>query len=74
MNKLKRNTITVWVAKNKNGKLSMHTVEPYRDEVNGIWESSSPFINSILYKNLSEMIDKTLMNWESSPEPFQLHI
>ena len=38
----KNKTITVWVGVNKNGKISMHTVEPTRNEKTGKWMSNSP--------------------------------
>lgn len=70
----KRKSITVWIGVNKNGKISMHTVEPTRNEHIGVWESSSPFVNSVLYNNLSATIEKTPMNWESSCEVFQIQL
>ena len=74
MGLFKRKSIAVWVGVNKNGKISMHTVEPTRNEKLGIWVSNSPFINSILYENLSSTIEKSLMNWESSCEVFQINL
>lgn len=70
----KRKSITIWVGVNKNGKISMHTIEPVKDENRGMWVSKSPFVNSVLYTNLSEMIEKTPMSWESSCEVFQINI
>ena len=70
----KRKSIMIWVGVNKNGKISMHTVEPIKDEDRGIWVSSSPFVNSILYNNLSSTIEKTQMNWESSCEVFNVNL
>ena len=67
-------SITVWVGVNKNGKISMHTVEPTRNEDLGVWVSNSPFVNSVLYENLSKTIEKTAMNWESSCEVFQIQL
>ena len=71
---LKRKSITIWVGVNKNGKISMHAVEPTRNEDAGIWVSNSPFCNSVLYNNLSETIEKTPMSWESSCEVFQIQL
>ena len=33
---LKRKSITIWMGVNKNGKISMHTVEPTRNEDAGM--------------------------------------
>ncbi len=71
MLRFKKKQLTVWAAINKNGSLSLHTVEPIRNENTGVWVSESPFVNSVLYKDLSSMIEKTPMNWESNPQPFQ---
>lgn len=70
----KKKSITVWIGVNKNGKISMHTVEPTRNEDLGVWVSNSPFINSVLYENLSKTIEKTPMNWESPSEVFQIQL
>ena len=70
----KRKSVTVWVGVNKNGKISMHSLEPIRDEERGIWVSNSPFVNSVMYNNLAAMIEKTPMNWESSCEVFTINL
>ena len=70
----KKKTITVWVGVYKNGKISMHTVEPTRNEQTGKWMSNSPFVNSVLYQNLSDVFEKTQMSWESSCEIFQINV
>ena len=70
----KKKSITVWIGVNRNGKISMHTVEPTRDEDLGVWVSNSPFVNSVLYTNLSQTIEKTPMSWESSCEVFQIQL
>lgn len=70
----KRKSMTVWVGVNKNGSVSMHTEEPTKNENEGIWTSNSPFVNSVLYKELGGIIEKTKMNWESPAEPFQLNM
>lgn len=70
----KKKSIQLWIGVNKNGSISMHTNEPQRNEDTGTWVSNSPFVNSVLYKNFSEMIEKTQMNWESSCEVFQIQL
>lgn len=74
MGLFKKKSITVWIGVNRNGKISMHTVEPTRNEDLGVWVSNSPFVNSVLYTNLSQTIEKTSMNWESSCEVFQIQL
>lgn len=70
----KRKNIDVWVGVNRNGKISMHTVKPVKNEELGIWVSSSPYVNSVLYNNLSKTIEKTPMSWESSCEIFSIQL
>jgi hypothetical protein len=67
-------TIKVWIAINKNGKLTLHGEYPVRDEKNGKWTSKYPFINSILYKELSNMISKSSLTWESDPEYMETNL
>ena len=73
MNQQKKSLSIIWAAINKNGKLSLHTEEPHRDEQLGIWKSDSPYVNSLAYESLSKMLEKTEMTWESAPEPFQIN-
>jgi len=71
---IKKKSITVWLGVNKNGHISIHTEEPIRDEEHGVWKSNSPFLNSVIYANLSQMIERTQMNWESGYEIFQIQL
>ena len=74
MSFLKRKTINVWVGVNRNGSLSMHTEQPIKDEERGIWVSNKPFINSVIYNDLSNTIQKTNLSFESSPEFLKINI
>ena len=70
----RRKSIVIWIGVNKNGSISMHTVEPIKNEDLGIWMSNSPFVNSVIYNTFSNMIEKTPMNWESPAEPFEINM
>lgn len=70
----KKKTILIWVGVNKDKSVSMHTEEPLRDNERGIWTSKSPFINSVIHKEITGMIGKTNMTWEADAQPFQLNI
>lgn len=74
MNQYKNNFITIWAAINKNGKLALYTDKPFKDLNQGIWVGKYPYLNSIVFNNLKGMIEKTEMNWECDPEPFQINI
>ena len=74
MSFFKKKSIKVWVGVNKNGKLSMHAEQPIRDENRGIWVSKLPFVNSILFANISKMFEKSNITWTNDCEflEFQL--
>lgn len=74
MNQYKNNFITIWAAINKNGKLALYTDKPTKNSEQGIWVGKYPFLNSMVYDNLKSMIEKTEMNWNCDPEPFQINI
>ena len=74
MSFFKKKSIKVWIGVNKNGKISMHAEQPIRDEVRGIWSSKLPFVNSVIYENMSKMFEKSNITWTNDCEflEFQL--
>ena len=74
MSFFKKKTIKIWAGVNKNGNLSMHAEQPVRDEARGIWTSKLPFINSILYENLSKMFEKSDIKWTNDCEFLEFNI
>jgi hypothetical protein len=74
MSFFKKKSIKVWAGVNKNGKLSMHGEQPVRDEDRGIWVSKLPFVNSVLYAQVSAMFEKANITWTNDCEflEFQL--
>ena len=74
MSFFKKKSIKVWAGVNKNGKLSMHSEQPVRDEERGIWVSKLPFVNSVLYAQVSTMFEKANITWTNDCEflEFQL--
>lgn len=71
---MNRKTVKLWVGVNRNGKISMHTQEPKRNEILGIWESSSPFVNFVVYENLSKMFSKTPINFNCPCEIIEINL
>ena len=65
---MNKKTIQIWFAVNKNGFVGLYAEEPKRNSKIGKWESLYPFINSIIYKEISELVEKTKINWEHEPE------
>ena len=74
MNFFKKKSIKVWVGVNKNGKLSMHAEQAVRDETRGIWVSKLPFVNSVLYKQISKMFEKSNITWANDCEFLEFQI
>ena len=67
-------SITVYIGVNKNGSISLHSIEPTRDEDRGIWVSKMPFCNSIIYNQFTKLVEKSNMNWLNDPEPVTVNI
>ena len=65
-------SIKIWIGVNKNGKMSMHTVEPTRNELTGRWESKYPFCNSVVYNQFADMMKKVGLTWEHDCEFIEL--
>lgn len=69
-----KKTLKIWIGINKDGSLSLHAEVPFRDEDRGIWVSKYPFCNSVMYNELSKMITKSSMTWQSDPEYMEINI
>jgi hypothetical protein len=46
----------------------MHGEQPVRDDVRGIWVSKLPFVNSVLYNQVSAMFEKANITWTNDCE------
>ena len=64
--------ITVWFAVNKNGFVGLYSDEPKRNKDIGKWESKLPFINSVIYEQIIDLVQKTSMTWDKEPECIQI--
>ncbi len=74
MSFFKKKSIKVWAGVNKNGHLSLHAEQPVRDEDRGIWVSKLPFINSVLYKQISTMFEKANIAWTNDCEYLEFQL
>ena len=63
--------MNIWIAINKNQTLSMHAEEPRRSRIQ--WISNRPYINSRIYKNLSNLVKKSMLSWETEPECIEIN-
>lgn len=64
----------IFLGVNKNGNISLHIVEPKRNNDNGTWISNRPYVNSVVYNNLSKMIKHSKMTWEHEPEVLEIDL
>ena len=67
-------SLTIYLGVNKDGSISMHTVEPTRDEARGIWVSKTPFCNSLAYNQFTSLLEKSNITWNNDPEPLTFNI
>lgn len=63
-----KKTITIWFAVNKNGFIGLYSNEPTRNNETGKWESKYPFVNSIIYQNIKNMIESSNFDWNQEPQ------
>lgn len=64
----------IFIGVNKSGSASLHAVEPSRNEQTGKWESYRPYVNSIIQKNMNDMIRHSNMTWAMDPEFIEINI
>ena len=72
MSKLK--SIAIWFAVNKNGDIRMFLENPTKNVERGIWESKNPYVNSVLLKDISQVVQQAKMNFENNPEVIEMQI
>ena len=63
-----KKTLTVWFAVNKNGFIGIYSDEPKRNIETGKWESKFPFINSLIYDQICQLVEKAKLDWNKEPE------
>lgn len=66
--------IKIWCAINVDNTLSIHSEEPTRNKDLGIWVSNAPFVHSIIYKQMSELMKKAGISFEDDPEYFEINM
>ena len=71
---LTKNHMQIFIGVNKNRRVSLHTVEPVRCMETGTWVSSRPYVNSIVQKNIDDMISHSKMTWEMEPEVIEIDL
>lgn len=64
----------LYVGVNKNGSVSLHTVEPTRNNNSGTWVSLRPYVNSNINKSMNNMIKHSQMTWKMEPEFIEINL
>ena len=64
--------IDLWASINKNGFINVSIDEPTRNELKGKWDYKYPFVNSIVYTRIKDIIEHSHLNWESEAEFFTI--
>jgi hypothetical protein len=73
-NKTNNKSVAIWFAVNKNGNVRMFLDNPTKNVQLGIWESKRPYVNSILYKDICQIVQQARMNFENNPEVIEIQI
>jgi hypothetical protein len=63
-----KKSIPLWVGVNKSGRISIHAIEPVKNNISGRWESKDPFCHSIIQGQFEDMIQKVGLTWENECE------
>ena len=63
--------LIIWFGINKNRKVRMFLEEPTRDNDLNIWVGKN-FCNSVIQRQLEEMVKGTTLSWDDDPQVIQL--
>lgn len=63
--------LTIWIAISKSGQVLLFTDEPERK--NDTWVGSY-YVNSAVYENVLNLVNKTSMTFDNDPEPIILEV
>ena len=72
--KEKLKSIQIWFAVNRNGNVRMFLENPTKNISKGIWESKSPYVNSVMYKDIARVVQQAHMTFENNPEIIEMQI
>ena len=72
-NKIK--SVVVWFGVNKNSDIRMFLdEEPKKDLERGILIGKNPFVNSVLYEDLKQVVKNAKMTFNSEPQCIEIQI
>ncbi len=60
--------IGIWFSINKNGFLNLSIDEPKRNNATKKWEFKYPYLNSVVYGEISDLVEKTKIGWDHEAE------
>ncbi len=60
--------IGIWFSVNKNGFLNLSIDEPKRNEKTKKWELKFPYLNSVVYEEIKDLVEKAKIGWDHEAE------
>jgi len=71
----KAKSVVVWFGVNKNGDVRMFLdEEPKKNLERGILVGNNPFVNSVLYEDLKQVVKNAKMTFNSDPQCIEMQI
>lgn len=64
----------IWFCVNRNGKVKMFLDEPIKNEKLGIYEGKSPYVNTLIYKDMCEVVKQAKMSFDTDPQAIEIQI
>ena len=64
----------IWFCVNRDGKVKMFLDEPVKNEKTGRYEGKSPYVNTLLYKDMCEVVKQSKMTFETDPQAIEIRV
>lgn len=64
----------IWFCVNRDNKVKMFLDEPVKNEKTGRYEGKSPYVNTLLYKDISEVVKQTKMTFDTEPQAIEIRV
>jgi len=69
-----KSNILIWFCVNRDGQVRMFLDEPKRNVKAGRFEGTSPYVNTIIYRDMCEVVKQAKMNFETDPQAIEIQI
>lgn len=67
-------SIKIWCGVNRDNTISIHSVEPIKNNVLGIWVSNAPYVNSMLHVQMAKLLKNAALTFDDDPEYFEINM